>query len=416
MSRIAFLIPGLDRIGGAERQLILLAKGLTRRRWQVNVVALTGDGGSAASELIAAGVGFVTLQMRKGLADPRGWLRLHQWLKRESPDVVHAHLPHAAWLARWSRLAVPVRVVVDRLHSSSTGTLGRRLGYRFSNWLADTVTAVSRAVAEAHLAAHMASAAKLIVLPNGVDVAAWHPDPEGRAALRHELDIEDEFLWLAAGRLEPVKDYPSLLRAFAQLPDQPRLVIAGSGPLQGDLHHLATQLELADRVQFLGFEPELRPWMQAADGLVLSSLWEGLPMAVLEAAACALPATATDVPGTCEVIVDRQTGFLARAGSIHALQDAMARLMSLPFEERAAMGQCARIRVIEQFSLEAALDRWEALYARLLQQNPKPRRWGRKVCPIRPDEPASGKHGASTACADASLAAATVPTTHKAAR
>ena len=412
MNRIAFLIPGLDRIGGAERQLMLLAKGLARRGWQVSVVALTGSGGNAASELAAAGVGFVTLHMRKGLADPRGWLRFHRWLKRESPDVVHAHLPHAAWLARWSRLATPVRVLVDRLHSFSTGTLGRRLGYRFSNWLADTVIAVSNPVTEAHLAARMASASKLIVLPNGVDVSAWHPDPEGRAALRRELGIEAEFLWLAAGRLEPVKDYPALLKAFAQLPSQPRLVIAGSGPLQGELHHLAAQLGLVDRVQFLGFEPELRPWMQTADGFVLSSLWEGLPMAVLEAAACALPAVATDVPGTREAIVDGQTGFLAEPGSIRALTDSMVRLMRIPAEERAAMGQRARRRVIEQFSLEAGLDRWEALYAVLLQQNPKPRRWARTT----PGQQAPKISAPSAACEDASLAAARAPRTHKAAR
>jgi len=416
VSRIAFIIPGLDRIGGAERQLMLLAKGLVRRRWRVTVVALTGSGDSAASELNAAGVGFVSLQMRKGLVDPRGWLRFHRWLKRESPDVLHAHLPHAAWLARWSRLAMPVRVVVDRLHSSSTGTLGRRLGYRWSNWLADTVTAVSNAVAEVHLAAHMASVPKLIVLPNGVDVTAWRPDPEGRIALRRELGIVDEFLWLAAGRLEPVKDYPALLKAFAQLPHQPRLVIAGSGPLHGELHRLAMQLGLNERVQFLGFEPELRPWMQAADGFILSSRWEGLPMAVLEAAACALPAVATDVPGTREAIVHAQTGFLAEPGSIRALNDAMAGLMCIPVEERAAMGQRARQRVIEQFSLEAALDRWEALYAVLLKQNPTPRRWGRRACPAMPGQQPPEISPASPACEDANLAAAKAPKPHKAAR
>ena len=377
MKHIAFLIPGLDRIGGAEKQLLLLAKGLADRGWRVSVVALSGTGGSAAAELSAAGAAFVTLEMRKGLADPRGWLRFHRWLKRGAPDVVHAHLPHAAWMARWSRLGTPVRAVVDRLHSSSTGSLGRRLDYRWSNWLADRVTAVSRAVADAHLAAHMVTAEKLVVLPNGVDVEGRRLDAVSRTGLRNELGLDDEFLWFAAGRLEPVKDYPALLRAFAKLPGNARLVIAGCGPLLGELRALATSMGVAERVRFLGFEPDLRGWMQAADGLVLSSLWEGLPTVVLEAAACALPAVATDVPGTREAIVDGQTGLLARAGSIDALAAAMGHLMWLPPSERAAMGERARQRVVEQFSLEAALDRWESLYGEVLRQNPRPRRWGR---------------------------------------
>ena len=125
MSHAAIAIPGLDRIGGAERQAMLLAKGLRRRGWRVSVVALSGSGGAAATELRDAGVAFMSLEMRKGLADPRGWIRFNRWLWRERPDVLHAHLPHAAWLARWSRLAAPVPVVIDTLHSSHTGELGR---------------------------------------------------------------------------------------------------------------------------------------------------------------------------------------------------------------------------------------------------------------------------------------------------
>ena len=132
MSHAAMAIPGLDRVGGAEQQAILLAKGLRRRGWRTSVVALSGTGGTTAAELEDAGVRFTSLQMRKGLADPRGWIRFQRWLWREQPDVLHAHLPHAAWLARWSRLAAPVPLVVDTLHSSATGKTGRHFGYACS--------------------------------------------------------------------------------------------------------------------------------------------------------------------------------------------------------------------------------------------------------------------------------------------
>lgn len=384
MSHIALVVPGLDRIGGAERQLLLLAHGFRRRGWRVTVIALSGHGGDAAAELIAAGAGFLSLRMRKGLADPRGWIRFHRWLKLETPDVVHAHLPHAAWLARWSRLVAPFRVLSDRLHSVSTGTPGRRLGYSVSGWLPDQVTAVSHAVADSHLAARMVSKARLLVLPNGVDVEAWRPDASVRQTVRRELGIGNEFLWFAAGRLDPVKDYPTLLRAMARVPDPARppeparLVVAGAGPLQGELTRLCMSLGLEKRVTFLGFTPGVRRWMQASDGFVLSSRWEGLPMGLLEAAACALPAIATDVPGTRETML-ALSGCLTPAGDAAGLGKAMSAMMQTPLEERTRMGQNARRQVVARFGLEAALDRWEALYADLLARNPQPRRWGRAI-------------------------------------
>jgi len=377
LSHVALVIPGLDRIGGAERQVILLAKGLRRRGWRVTVVALSGTGGDTAAELSAASIGFLTLRMRKGLADPCGWIRFNRWLRRESPDVVHAHLPHAAWLARWSRLAAPVRVVLDTLHSCSTGTVGRRLGYRWSGWLVDRVTAVSQAAAAAHLAAGMVTETRLIVLSNGVDVELWRPDAQVRTAVRRELGGEEEFLWLAAGRLEPVKDYPTLLAAMASVPEPARLLIAGSGVLQDELVKLSVQLGLERRVRFLGFQPDLLRWMRAADGIVLSSRLEGLPMGLMEAAACALPAVATDGPGTSEVLVDGQTGYLTPAGDVILLAESMARLMQTTPQERHAMGNRAREFAAERFSLEAILNRWEDLYSALLERNPKPARWSR---------------------------------------
>jgi glycosyltransferase involved in cell wall biosynthesis len=375
LNHIAMVIPGIDRIGGAERQMIQLARGLRERGWRVSVVALSGTDGNEAAELTESGIGFLSLRMRKGLADPRGWIRFHRWLQRQRPDVVHTHLPHAAWLARWSRLGAPMRVLVDTLHSSSTGTVARRLGFRMSNWLPDKVTAVSQAVAEAHLLARMATAEKLAVVANGVDAGHWRPDAQVRSIVRRELGFEDEFLWLAAGRLDPVKDYPTLLKAMVNVPQRARLIIAGGGQLESELRRLSTDLGLVSRVRFLGFAPNVCRLMQAADAFVLCSRWEGLPMALLEAAACGLPAVATNVPGTREAVVDGETGFLAVAGSAEALQSEMTRMMRLTPQERRAMGERARELVEEHFSLDKVLDRWEQHYVDLLRENPDASRW-----------------------------------------
>jgi glycosyltransferase involved in cell wall biosynthesis len=367
MRHVAQIIPSLDRIGGAEHQVMLLARGLTQRGWRVSVVSLAGDGGIAARQLKCHGVEFISLHMRKGIADPSGWLNFHRWLRRAAPDVVHAHLAQPAWLARWSRLAADVPVVIDTLHSSATGGFVKRIGYRMSNFLPDRVTAVSEAAARAHLAARAVSRRKLEVVPNGVEAERWWGDETMRAEARRALGVGDEFLWLAAGRLEAVKDYPTLLCALSRLPESAKLIIAGSGALQAMVTGISSMLGLTRRVRFLGFAHDLERWMQAADGFVLSSRWEGLPTVLIEASAAGLPAVATDVPGVREVLgPGADAARLAPRGDSVALARAMAGLMRTPLEERRAIGERARQYVVEQFSLEGVLNRWESVYQNLL--------------------------------------------------
>jgi glycosyltransferase involved in cell wall biosynthesis len=354
---VAQLIPTVDRIGGAERQAMELAKGLKKRGWQVSAVALSGTGGAAAEELLKAGIGFVSLHMRKG------------------PAILHAHLPHAAWMARWSILgwrttfSTQIPTVIDTLHSASTGSPGRRLGYRLSRFIPYKVTAVSEEVARAYLAARMVDPRNLVVIPNGIDVEIWQPDALAQSTVHNEFglgDEPDEFLWLAVGRLEAVKDYTTLLHAMAQLPQAARLLIAGIGHEEQALKRLTAQLGLESRVRFLGFRSDVRRLMQTCDGLVLSSRCEGLPLGLLEAAACALPAVATNAPGTAEALVGGDTGLLTPVGDAPALAVAMRTMMQMPLEERKAMGSRARARIVEKFSMKSTLDRWEALYRDLI--------------------------------------------------
>lgn len=359
---VALVIPSLDRPGSAERQVILLARGLCRRGWQVTVVALSSQDGTAADELRAAGAGHLNLGMGQSIVDPRSWFRFILWLRRARPDVVHAHLAQATWLARWSRLFVSIPIVIDTLHNSSTATLRRRLGYRLSRWLPDRITAVSKSVAESHATAKAISWKNLLVLHNGIDLDDWQPDSRIRAALRTDMRIEDQFLWVAVGRLEMEKDYPTLLKAMAALPRSTRLVIAGSGTLRENLSWLAASLGLAGRVRFLGYEHNVKRWLQAADGFVLASRWEALPMVLLEAAACELPIAATDVPGVREVIEDGETGVLAPVMDAAALACAMTAIMQASAEDRRAMGARARQSTMERFSLDSAIDGWERLY------------------------------------------------------
>ena len=373
---VAFLIPTVDRIGGAEQQVLSLARGLAARGWRISVVTLSGTGGDGAAELRSRNIDFLTLQMRKGLADPRGWIQLHRWIRSNQPDVLHAHLPHAGLMARWSRFLAPTRLLVETIHSPASGGALRRLGYGCSPRQADLITAVSRAAAEPWLAAGLVQAPQLAVISNGIDVDRWKRDPAARLDMRRKLGLDGEFVWLAVGRLDPVKDHATLLRAFARLPENARLLIAGTGPLESDLRHLAAKLGIASRVQFLGFQTDVLPWMQVADAFVLTSRWEGLPLAFLEAAASELPAVCTDIPAIRELAGALPGHALTPIGDCDALATAMQEMMRLSEADHRGIGRRMHDLVAMRFRIQNVLDQWEEIYRALLRLKPHPTRSG----------------------------------------
>jgi glycosyltransferase involved in cell wall biosynthesis len=368
--RLAILIPTIDQIGGAESQVLLLAKELASRGWQVTLIALSGSGIAQAQNLAAANVKYLSLQMRKAWIDPRGWLRYLRWYRRHRPTILHAHLPHATWFVRWSRLLAPVRVVVDTIHTSKTtgnsGGPGRRRGYKLSRWLTNHVTCVSESVARSVLYADMARKKHLTVVSNGIRV----PQP------RQNSSPNVNFKWLAVGRLSPVKDYPTLLRAFAALPGRPALQIAGAGSEEPHLRQFAAKLQIANRVHFAGFHADVQPLLAAADAFVLSSLWEGLPIGILEASAASLPVVATDGAGTHETILAGETGLLVPVANPAALAEAMTQIMNMSRDQRQQMGTNGRQFVEQTYSLSKVADQWEQLFFRLLQDHPNRSRRG----------------------------------------
>jgi glycosyltransferase involved in cell wall biosynthesis len=139
-------------------------------------------------------------------------------------------------------------------------------------------------------------------------------------------------------------------------------LIAGTGPLHSALQEQIVSSGLTSNVSLLGLRTDVPALMQAADGFVMSSAWEGLPMVLLEASASSLPIVATDVGGSRDVIAEGETGFLSPAREPSSLADAMLRLMALSPDERRAMGDGARQRVMRTFDVERVADRWEELY------------------------------------------------------
>jgi glycosyltransferase involved in cell wall biosynthesis len=145
------------------------------------------------------------------------------------------------------------------------------------------------------------------------------------------------------------------------------VVIVGEGPERARLEAQAAHLGLAEQVHFVGHQQDVRPWLAAFDVCVLSSDWEGMSNAILEAMAAGLPVVATAVGGTPEVVVDGVTGFLVPPRDPQALADAILRLLRDP-DLRRRMGEAGRAHVTEHFSVEQMVHKRERLYEELLKE------------------------------------------------
>lgn len=361
--RIVFLITS-SGMGGAERQVRLLAPALHRRGWRVGVISMLPLEAPIA-ELPGLGIPTRSLDMRRGLADPRAMLRLARILRRWRPDVVHAHMFHASLLARLSRLVVGTPVVISTMHSENQGAQWRYRVYRLTDGLSDVTTAVSSAVLDQAVHRGAVRADRIRVVRNGIDVSASEADPTARLATRTSLGLGDSFAWLAVGRFVEAKDYPNLIDAFGRARGShpaARLLIAGSGPLEADLRGQIATAGLDSSVALLGLRSDVVDLMRAADGFVMASAWEGLPMVLLEAAASRLPIVVTDVGGCRDVVENGVTGLLVPPHDSDQLGRAMDQLMAMPPAERGAMGSAAAERVRRNFDLGAVVEIWESVY------------------------------------------------------
>ncbi|HEX6039718.1 glycosyltransferase [Longimicrobium sp.] len=367
---VVHLITGLNR-GGAEMFLARLVGGLDRGRFRNVVVSLT-DEGDVAPFIRAAGVPVHALGMRRGVPGPGALVRLVALLRRERPDVLQTWLYHADLAGLLAGRVAGVPAVAWNLRCSDTaGAGGPSLLLRALRALSSRpdVVVVNSRTGWHHHARLGYRPRGWALIGNGVDVDAFRPSPAARTRLRAELGIGSGAPVVGmVARWDPLKDHGTFVRAAGRLhaarPDAV-FVLAGRG-VNGGNEALRAQLEgagLDGSVRLLGPRDDLSDLYPVFDVAALTSTSEGFPNVVVEAMACGVPCVVTDA-GDAAAIVDG-TGAVVPPGDDGAVAAAWARLLDLPADERAALGRAARARVVEAFSLEAALRSYEALYARL---------------------------------------------------
>lgn len=372
--KIALLTRSLN-YGGAERQLVALAKGLHEQGHNV-VVAVFYGGGPLQRDLNEAGVPVHSLGKR-GRWDMFGFgLRLIKFIKRQSPDVLHSYLGIPNILTAVIKPLFPQTRMAWGVRASNipperydwTARLAYRIECRLARF-ADLIIANSHAGLE-YAALNGFPKSRMIVIPNGIDVLRFTIDEAARASLRREWGIGDgEILAGLVGRLDPMKNHPAFLNAAATLikqRDDLRFVCVGSGPAEyrRRLRDLSCELGLSQHLIWVDARSDMPAVYNALDLIVSASCYgEGFSNVVAEAMACGVSPVVTDVGDSAWVVGD--CGDVIQVGDPDALADAVERLARRIARGDRRREDCRR-RIVERFSV-GALETKTAAALRLLR-------------------------------------------------
>jgi len=360
---IAFFLPSV-RGGGAQRVIVNLVQGISDRGYPVDLVLATADG--VFMDQLPPAVRMVDLRGGRLI---RSLGPLAKYLRRERPRMLVSSMSHANTIALWAaRLAgqgTPVMVTEHDTMSVSTrhkGPLSRNLLRfllrTFYPW-ADEIVAVSHGSADDFARETGLPRERIEVVYNPVITRAIMSQAEQPVDHPWFAPGEPPVI-IGVGRLTRQKDFPTLIRAFAQVRRcrSARLIILGEGPDRPELEALIRELGVTPDVSLPGFQPNAMAYMARAALFVLSSAWEGLPTVLIEAMAAGARVISTDCPsGPREILQDGRLGDLVPVGDPDRLAQAILRTLDEPSRR-------APPEALAQFTMDAAVDN----YLRLIER------------------------------------------------
>lgn len=355
--RVMFLVGSLST-GGAERFVSNAVTHLDRARFSPYLALYRGD----FSYPIAEDVEVNVLGKYRPWDNPRACLKLSRWIDEVHPDVLLSawSVPNvfAAEALRWSRhKPFWIARVANNPSVEESGLYGywARASYRKAN----AFIAVCQGIGEAFADSYPFTKGRVEVLYNSVDIEGL----KVAAANTVRLEPEGAVHLVAAGRLHRQKRYDVMLRALAEARTRANvhLHVLGAGEEEAALRRLADELGISGAVTWHGFQDNLYPFYATSDIFVLTSDYEGLSNALLEAQGLGLPAVVTDCPyGNAEVVKNGDTGFVCPIGDAEAIAQQIVRLAKDP-GQRKKMGEAAHLRVTAHFSLGRMVQDLECL-------------------------------------------------------
>ena len=362
--RLLFLTRSLD-YGGAERQLVALAKGLWSRE-QSLAIATFYPGGAFSKDLELVGVPVISLEKRSRWGFFRFLWRLFRLVRTSQPQILHGYLGTANILTVLLKPFCPETKIVWGVRASNMdlnryGWLDRLLYWiecRLSR-LADVIIVNSHAGLE-YAVNHGFPRGKMVVIHNGIDAQRFFPNQESRRRIREFLGIKDDEQVIGlVGRLDPMKGHETFLRAAAVLIGEQqgvRFICVGNGPemYKRALIVLSEELGLGNKLIWLDTTDSPESIYNAFDIATSASYGEGFSNVIGEAMACGTPCVVTDVGDAKRIVGD--TGYVVAPGNHAALAFAWQEALKTGVNEKSKRGQRARERIIEHFSLEQLIE------------------------------------------------------------
>jgi glycosyltransferase involved in cell wall biosynthesis len=385
MIRVATVIDALGR-GGAERLLVDTARLIDRSRFAVQVHTVFPVRRDYEGALRELGVTESCLGLSGMRGLPAAALRLAQAWRHDPPHLVHTHLFGANVVGRLAaRLSgLPVLSTlhdadyepVVRLGNPGLTPLKQHFLRAVDGFTAAfsrcRVVCVSQYVATAARRRLRVPEVRIDVIPNAVDTHRFGPDERARSAMRARLGLAPLTATVAhVGRLTPQKGVEVLLRATRDLVAggrDLRVLVVGDGFLRSRLERLAIELQIQDRVEFLGVRSDVPEILRAADVLALPSLHEGFGLVLVEALASGVPVVASRTGPMPEIVWEGETGLLFEPGDARDLARALDRLLGDPAMRR-RMGRKGREDALARFSLPTMVHRLESLYERVVSES-----------------------------------------------
>lgn len=363
--RILQIIPSLDR-AGAEKQLTLLAKGLPRDEFDLHVCALT-RGGPYAVELETSGIP-VHIIGKRWKVEPLAFWKLYRLVCRLQPDLIQTWLFAANSYGRAVAALVGVKAVIASEQCVDLWKNGCQLSIDrfFSRWT-ETIIVNGMGVRDFYVAQGIAKE-KIVVIANGIPTPS--PARITRQMLLSELSLpENARLIGAIGRLWPQKRIRDVIWAGELLKvvrDDAHVLIIGDGPQRQSLERFCNNLQIRDRVHFLGHRNDVDQILEHLDVLWLASGYEGLPNVIMEAMAMGVPVVATDIPGNRDLVAHEQTGYLFPIGDRAALAGWTNHLLDHN-DQRKAMGAAGQAALADRYTVEKMVQKHVTIYRQLLQ-------------------------------------------------
>ncbi|MBI4469208.1 MAG: glycosyltransferase [Acidobacteria bacterium] len=359
-----------SEMGGAEAYLMLLAERLDRSRFRPRLI-LPGDAALAPMVESAHAANLQVLRMERKAVSSASVL----WtmFRHATPDLVHFNLPHpyACRLAIATARMAGVRAVVTTNHAPTMNprsyTWRGRTLLHVVNGLVDVTIVGSEANHRLAMENYLLPSERLRTIHHGVDTERFCPHVVGGFVRREFLDSSGGLLVGTIGRLSPEKGHQYFINAanlvLQRFPDA-RFVIVGEGPLRETIEARIRSAGLGGRVILTGLRRDIPELLAALDIFVLTSIFEGLPLTLLEAMASGKPVVVPSIDGIPDAVDDGLTGLLVPPCNPERTAEAIIELLDQP-SRRQEMGEAGRRRIEGAFTLERMIQDTEALYLNL---------------------------------------------------